>query len=237
MQFKSFKRFAAVAMAATLCVPAFSTQVLADEIKTDFGVYAPVLTINVPANASIKVNSIAASGSTDVDSFTVASGSIDILNATTDLEKNVGVPLNMTVQARITAKGADVITEYNSFTVDPISPKKQIHLELTQSKAVTAALATGKTPTLDADKKLVLDPENYTITGKDYTAPITKMVVTEYGSKISVDVGAPTTTATDTTGATDKFAKDPELIVPGASSLQLLVLPILVLTGRQMILL
>lgn len=87
MQFKSFKRFAAVAMAATLCVPAFSTQVLADEIKTDFGVYAPVLTINVPANASIKVNSIAASGSTDVDSFTVASGSIDILNATTDLEK------------------------------------------------------------------------------------------------------------------------------------------------------
>ena len=68
MQFKSFKRFAAVAMAAILCVPAFSTQVLADEIKTDFGVYAPVLTINVPANASIKVNSIAASGSTDVDS-------------------------------------------------------------------------------------------------------------------------------------------------------------------------
>jgi len=218
MQFKSFKRFAAVAMAATLCVPAFSTQVLADEIKTDFGVYAPVLTISVPANASIKVNSIAASGSTDVDSFTVASGSIDILNATTDLEKNVGVPLNVTVQARITAKGSDVITEYNSFTVDPISPKKQIHLELTQSKAVTAALATGKTPTLDADKKLVLDPENYTITGKDYTAPITKMVVTEYGSKISVDVGEPKTTATDTAGAADKFAKNPELIVPGASS-------------------
>lgn len=175
--------------------------------------------MSVPVNASIKVNSIATPGSKDVDGFTVASGSIDILNATTDLEKNIGIPLNVTVQARITAKGSDVITKYNTFTVDPISPEKQIYLELAQSKAVTATLVTGKTPELNDENKLVLDSANYTIATKDYTAPITKMVVTEYGSKISVDVAAPTTTATDTDADTkDKFAKEPEKIVPGVSS-------------------
>ena len=39
--------------------------------------------------------------------------------------------------------------------------------------------------------------------GKDYTDPITKMVVTVNMTKDFVDAGATTTTATDKTGAND----------------------------------
>lgn len=198
MRSKTMKKAAALALATTLCVPAFSTQAFAETnagtFNTSFGVYSPKLTIQVQPDASIQVNPLADSSATGVGKFEVASNSIDIWNASVDVDKDAAIPVNVTVQAQITQKGKDVITEYNTFTADKTSTVKKINLNL--SEAQTAAILdvkTGGTPAFDSESKLDLS-QYVTKTEAVYTTPAQSVPITSYGSKISMDIAGPTTT-------------------------------------------
>lgn len=204
MTSKTFKKAAALALATTLCVPAFSTVTLAQggTFDTSFDVYAPKLTIQVPLDANIQVNPLADSSATTVGKFEVASNSIDIWNASVDVENDKAIPVNVTVQAQITNKGEGVITEYNTFTADKTSTVKKINLNLSQAKTAAAIdVKTGGTAAFDSEQKL--DLTQYAIkTQADYSAPTQSVPITAYGSKISIDIAGPTTDDTTNTGAT-----------------------------------
>ena len=131
-----FTKATAAALALTMCIPvsAFAADTpTSGSFETSFDVYSPALTIQVPVNADIQVNPFADSTATDVNKFSVASNSIDIWNASVDVEEDIGIPINATVTATITSKADDVITEYNTFTEDSTSTKKRIHLELSEA--------------------------------------------------------------------------------------------------------
>lgn len=223
MKFNS-KRAAALAMAASMClsVPAFAAQnsdKTAGDFTTSFDIYSPTLTVSVPLNLDVEVNPFADSSVTTLQYYTVASQSMDIWNASTDTTKDIGIPVNVEVQASIASTAEGVVTEYGDFTADSKSTKKKIHLDLVSPTAPTATVASGKTPAWkDAaatDKKLDLQTDNYTLTAMDYKAATNKTAITKFGSLLSVDIAKPTTS--DTT--TDKtFSTDASKITPAVGS-------------------
>lgn len=192
----------AIAMAMAMCVPV--SALAAGEqgtLETSFDLYSPKLTIQVPVKADIRINPIADNAATDVKKFTVASNSIDIWNASVDVEADKAIPVNATVKATISRKADDVITAYNTFTANATSPVKKINLNL--SKAQTAAvLGAGKdtsgtalTPAFDSEKRL--DLTKYAVaTPAVYTTPAESVAITQWGSSLSVDIAGPSTTDT-----------------------------------------
>lgn len=186
---------AATALAMTMCVPgvAFAAE-SSGSFETSFDIYSPALTISVPLKADIKVNPIADSGDDTVKKFTVASNSIDVLNASVDAEADVAIPVNVTVKASIKSSGNDVVTEYNTFTADATSTKKRINLNLSEAgTAAVIGVKDGGTATFDSEKKLDLSQYAVTTDAK-YNTPAKTTAITKYGSLLSVDIAGPTTT-------------------------------------------
>lgn len=201
----------AVAMAMAMCVPASALAAgQQGSFETSFDLYSPKLTIQVPLKADIRINPIADTSATDVKKFTVASDSIDIWNASVDVEADKAIPVNATVKATISRKADDVITAYNTFTANATSPVKKINLNL--SRAQTAAVlgaakksdGTSETPAFDSEKRL--DLSKFAVaTSAVYTTPAESVAITQWGSSLSVDIGGPTTTNTD---VGETFSKD-----------------------------
>ncbi len=204
----------AAALVMTMCVPvsAFAADATATtttegsgSFNTSFDLYSPALTIQVPVNAQIRVNPLADTSATGVKKFSVASNSIDIWNASVDVEADTAIPVNATVKATITSKKDDVVTEYNTFTASPTSTKKRINLNL--SEAQTAAVVgpkTGGAQAFDGNKKLDFSTCAET-TAAIYTTPKQSVPITQYGSLLSVDIAGPAT-ADSTAGKT--FSSD-----------------------------
>lgn len=225
MKFNS-KRAAALAMAASMClsVPAFAAQnsdKTAGDFTTSFDIYSPTLTVSVPLNLDVEVNPFADSSETTLQHYSVASQSMDIWNASTDTTKDIGIPVNVEVQASIASTAEGVVTEYGDFTADSKSTKKKIHLDLVSPTAPTVAVANGKTPAWkDAtatDKKLDLQTDNYTLTAMDYKAATNKTAITKFGSLLSVDIVAPAGDTSATAPAT-KYGSDPMKVIPAVGS-------------------
>lgn len=218
----NFKKVLAATLAMTMCVPvcAFAEE---GTFETSFDVYSPKLTISVPVKLDIEVNPIADSAATTkLEQFTVASNSIDIMNASVDVEKDVAIPVNVTVKAAISSKKDDVVTEYNTFTPDATSTKKRINLNL--SEADTAAvLGAGKDDSGAAlspafkDGEKVLDLSKYAVaTAAVYnTTPAKSTAITQYGSLLSVNIAGPATTD-NTAGAT--FSSDATKVTAAVGS-------------------
>lgn len=201
----NMKKAVATALAVTMCVPFSAFAAQTGSFDTSFDVYSPVLTINVPTKLDVRVNPIADT-SKGVQRFGVASNSIDIMNASVDVEKDAAIPVNVTVKAQISTAADDVVTAYNTFTADSTSTKKKIYLEL--SEANTAAVfgagkddqGTALAPAFDNDKRLVLS--NYAVaTAAEYDSIANKAAITKYGSLLSMDIAGPATTDS-TAGAT-----------------------------------
>lgn len=206
MQFKKFKKFAAIAMAAALCVPTFSAQVSAEggALDTSFDLYSPTLNVNVPVKADIRVNPMSDSTKNDVNKFEVASNSIDIFNATVDEVADVGIPVNVKVNAALSAK-EDVVTTWNTFTADKTSATKKIFLQLSQANtaatlgAAKDASGTALTPAFKDGTKSI-DLSKYAVaTAAEYDSVANDAVITPYGATLSVDIAAPT--SSDTSGS------------------------------------
>lgn len=204
-----FTKAAAAAMAVAMCLPtaAFATSTTptsaptSGSFDTSFDVYSPKLTVSVPVSLDIEVNPMADNTATGVKKFEVASNSIDVLNASVDVEADTPIPVNVTVKATITSKKDDVVTEYNTFTPDATSTKKKINLNLsTAQTAAVAAPKSGETLAFDGEKKLNL-AQFEVRTAAVYTTPADSTSITKYGSLLSVDIAGPTTTNT-TSGAT-----------------------------------
>lgn len=197
---RNLKKVVAAALAMTMCVPAMA---FAQEgtFETSFDVYSPVLTISVPTKLDIEVNPIADSNASGLKKFTVASNSIDIANASVDVEKDVAIPVNVTVKASIASKKEGVITNYNTFIADPTSTKKKINLNLSQAQTAAAlAVKSGETAAFDTDKKL--DLSKFEVgTPAVYTTPAQSTAITQYGSLLSMDILGPST-VNSTAGAT-----------------------------------
>ena len=217
-----FTKIAAAAMALTMCMPtatfaASTTPVINGEtsgsFNTSFDVYSPALHISVPLKADIQVNPLAGSGDT-VKQFSVASNSIDIINASVDTEADTAIPVNVTVQAAITNTAEGVVTEYKDFTADEKSTKKKINLMLTE--AVTAAtLDTTNRKALTGDQSKLLDLASVPVNGAaEYTNATNSTAITKYGSLLSVDIAVPTTE--DTTN--NSFTTDPAKVKPTVGS-------------------
>lgn len=215
------KKAAAVALAMTMCVPgaamaAATTPAVNGEatgsFNTSFDVYSPSLHISVPLQADIEVNPMADSTSSGVKQFSVASNSIDIINASVDTDADTAIPVNVTVKASITNAAEDVVTEYNTFTADSKSTKKKIQLNLTQA-ATAATLDESSKAALTGDNSKLLDLSSVSVddaavyTGATNTTPITKD-----GSLLSVDIGAPTK------GSEASFIADASKVVPVVGS-------------------
>lgn len=219
-----FTKVAAAAMAVAMCLPtaAFATSTTptpaptSGSFDTSFDVYSPKLTVSVPVKLDVEVNPIADTSATGVRKFTVASNSIDVLNASVDVEADTAIPVNVTVKATIASKKDDVVTEYNSFTVDKTSTKKRINLNLSEAgTAATMEVKDGGTASFDADKKL--DLSQYVVdTAAVYTSPKTSTSITKYGSLLSVDIAGPTTSNTTDTGET--FSKNASDVTPAVGS-------------------
>lgn len=217
-----FTKIAAAALAMTMCVPsaAFATGASAPtsptsgNFTTSFDIYSPTLTVSVPVNLDVKVNPMANTSGTGVDKYTVASNSIDILNASVDAEADKGIPVNVTVRASITEKADGVITQYNDVTPDKTSAKKNINLKLAEGSGTTAKAKTGETLAFTTDKKLNL-AQFEVGTAANYASPTNATPITTYGSLLSVDIGAPTT-GDSTAGAT--FSTDATKVTPAAGS-------------------
>lgn len=205
-----------VALAMTTCVPV--TALAADtsgSFETSFDLYSPALTVQVPVKANIQVNPFSDASDTGVKQFTVSSNSIDIMNASVDVEKDTAIPVNVTIKASITSKGDDVLTEYNAFTGDATSTKKKVNLNLSEAQtAAGVAVKSGDAAAFDSNKKLTLS--KYVVSGDAvYTTPAQSVAITKYSSLLSVDIAGPTTTDR-TTDAT--FSTDPDAVTPTIGS-------------------
>ncbi len=217
-----FTKATAAALALTMCIPvsAFAADTpTSGSFETSFDVYSPALTIQVPVNADIQVNPFADSTATDVNKFSVASNSIDIWNASVDVEEDIGIPINATVTATITSKADDVITEYNTFTEDSTSTKKRIHLELSEANtAATIKAKTGESLAFTTEKKLNFG-QFETDAAAQYNSVVRSTPVTKHGSLLSVDIAKPTTTATaSAAGVKDTYSNDATKVTAGVGS-------------------
>lgn len=215
----NMKKVAATAMAMAMCFPvsalaAATAPASQGSFETSFDIYSPALTFTVPVNLDVKVNPLADSTATGVKKFTVASNSIDIVNASVDVEADAAIPVNVTIQATVETKEG-VVSEYNTFNADNTSTKKRIYLDL--AEAQTAAifdLKTSGTATFDNDKKL--DLSQYAVkTPAVYSTPATTAPITAYGSLLSLDIAGPSTTDA-TAGAT--FSTDATKVTPAVGS-------------------
>lgn len=214
------KKGAAVALAVAMCMPvsALAADATATEgtFNSSFDVYSPTLTVSVPLKADIRVNPFANSSATDTEKFTVASNSIDVMNASVDVENDKTIPVNVSVSAKISSKKDDVVTEYNAITAKVGSAEKRINLNLAQAKTPGAATGkTGETLAFTAEKKLNLAQFEIS-TAADYSAPAKQTAVTQWGSALSVDIPGPVTSDTTNTGAT--YSTDPEKVTPKVGS-------------------
>lgn len=218
-----FTKIAAAALAMTMCVPsaAFAASATppaptSGNFTTSFDVYSPTLTVSVPVNLDVKVNPIADSTSTGVGKYTVASNSIDILNASVDVEADKAIPITATIKAGIASSGEGVMTEYNTLAANKTSTNKKIHLEL--AEAATAAVVdvkSGGTAAFDNDKKLDLT-QYAEKTAAVYDGYTNKAMVTKYGSLLSMDIAGPSTADTTNTGAT--FSTTASDVTPAVGS-------------------
>lgn len=212
-------KITATALALTMCIPvpafaADTTTEASGSFQTSFDVYSPALTIQVPVKADIQVNPFADSTVKDVNKFSVASNSIDIWNASVDVEEDIGIPVNATVTATITSKADDVMTEYNTFTEDSTSTKKRIHLELSEAnKPATIAAKSGETLAFTEGKLNFSQFE--TSAAAEYDSVTKKTSVTKHGSLLSVDIAKPDTSDT-TAGAT--YSTDPTKVTAKVGS-------------------
>lgn len=219
-----FTKIAAAAMALTMCMPtaafaASTTPPAANGPKegsftTSFDVYSPALTVSVPVNLNVQINPIADSSADTVKKFTVASNSIDILNASVDVDADTAIPVVATIKASIES-GEDVITKYNTFTADDISTAKKIHLELSAAGTVaTVGVKDGGTAAFDTEKKL--DLSQYAVNAEaEYTTPAKSTAVTKFGSLLSMDIAGPSTS--DSTGGAT-FSTDATKVTPTVGS-------------------
>lgn len=206
-----FKKAVAATLVMSMCLPA--TVMAAAPVatgdsasngsfETSFDVYSPTLHISVPLKADVRVNPMADATKTDVNKFTVASNSLDIINGSVDTTNNIPIPVNVTVSATITKQAEGVMTEYNTFTPDTTSTRKRINLNLTEA-GTAAGLDLASRAASSVDAKL-LDLSSVPVdTAADYSSGTNKTAVTLYGSLLSVDIGAPTATGTDFTNPTD----------------------------------
>lgn len=212
----------AVAMAMAMCVPASALAAgQQGSFETSFDLYSPKLTIQVPLKADIRINPIADTSATDVKKFTVASNSIDVWNASVDVDADKAIPVNATVKATISRKADDVITAYNTFTANETSPVKKINLNL--SRAQTAAVlgaakkadGTAETPAFDSEKRL--DLSKFAVaTPAVYTTPAESVAITQWGSSLSVDIAGPSTSDSANVGET--FSKDATKVTAAVGS-------------------
>ncbi len=217
-----FTKIAAAALAMTMCFPtaAFATGAAAPAINgekegtldTSFDIYSPALHISVPLKADIQVNPMADSSGTGVGQFTVASNSIDVINASVDTEADKAIPVNVTVKATISSKKDEIVTEYNTFTADATSTKKKINLNLTE--APTAATLDTSNRAADAANAKLLDLSKVPVdTAAVYTGATNSTAITSFGSLLSVDIAAP---GTDDT--TNNSFVDPTKVKPAVGS-------------------
>ncbi len=213
MMKRNLKKVVAAAMAMTMCVPTYAFAADASgTFDTSFDIYSPVLTISVPVKLDVEVNPMADNTATDVKKFTVASNSIDIINSSVDVEKDIAIPVNVTVKASISKKNDGVITEYNTFTADNTSTKKRINLNLTAGTGTSIKVKDGGTAAFDTDKRM--DLSQFVVdTASTYAAGGTP--ITKYGSLLSLDIAGPSTTDS-TAGAT--FSTDATKIKPAVGS-------------------
>lgn len=193
MKTKKSGRIAAAALAMAMCVPGTGFAAENDpsgSFDTSFDIYSPTLTLQVPVNLDIKVNPVADNTVTDVNRFEVASQSIDIWNGSVDKDADVGIPVNVTINASITEKKDEVITEYNTFTPDITSTNKKINLMLTEGKDIELQGKASGTPAYTTDNKL--DLSQYELKTKAaYDAPDNEAAITKYGSLLSIDIDKP----------------------------------------------
>lgn len=199
-----FKKAVAATLALSMCMPAtvFAAEATSDKagsFETSFDIYSPKLNISVPLKADVLVNPMADSSATTVDKFTVASNSLDIMNATVDTEvtNGKGIPVNVTVNASISKKGEDVETLYNTLTANNTSTKKKINLNLTEGSGATldrSAIGAMSDNTKWVDLSTVSIDQ-----AASYDSATNKTPVTAFGSQLSVDIAAPTTSGTDLT--------------------------------------
>lgn len=216
-----FTKIAAAALAMSMCVPtaAFAASTTppapSGNFTTSFDVYSPALTVSVPVNLDVKVNPIADSTSTGLGKFTVASNSIDILNASVDVEADKEIPVTATIKATIASTNEGVVTEYAALTVDKTSTAKKVHLELAEAKTAAAIdVKDGGTAAFDTNKKL--DLTQYAVkTAAVYNGYDNKASITKYGSLLSLDIAGPSTT-NSTTGKT--FSTDAGDVTPTVGS-------------------
>lgn len=224
---KRLNRIAALALAGTMVFPgaawATSTTVnsaSSGNFDTSFSVYSPELTISVPLTLSIQVNPLANTSDPGVRQFTVASNSIDIINASVDVEEDAGIPVDVTVKGTITNQADGVQTTYNSFTNDPTSAVRKAFLQLSQAQTAAGTTlkmesGTAVTPTFDSGNKLDLSKYETETTAAVYTTPKQSVTITKYGSLLSMGITGPTTT--DNT-AGKKFSTDATKITPAVGS-------------------
>lgn len=226
MKFK-IRKVAAAAMAAALCVPCVASAsstggapapvASSGSFETSFDVYSPTLTVSVPLTLDIQVNPFSNSSATDVSKFEVASNSIDIMNASVDVEADTSIPINATIIATITSKADDVKTEYNTFSSAATSKVKRVYLTLAEAKTAAAVdVKTGETAGFIAADNKRLDLSKFAVeTAADYSAATNEVVVTQYGSLLSVDIAGPST-SDNTIGAT--FSTDATKVSPAVGS-------------------
>ena len=207
MRTKRMAKVAAAALAMVMCVPTSALAGSATPIptsgsfNTSFDVYSPALTVSVPVNLDIKVNPLHENTATGVKKFEVASNSIDIMNASVDVDADVAIPVNVTVKAAITNVKDDVVTEYNTFTASQTSKVKRINLKLSEAQTdAQFSVKTGGTAAFDSNKKLDLSQYEVT-TAAAYGTPAQSVAITKEGSLLSMDIAGPATTDT-TNGAT-----------------------------------
>lgn len=208
MRTKRMAKVAAAALAMVMCVPTSALAASATPIPTSgsfttsFDVYSPALTVSVPVNLDIKVNPLYDSSNTGVKKFEVASNSIDIMNASVDVDADAAIPVNVTVKATITNVKDDVVTEYNTFTASQTSKVKRINLKLSAAQTPAVfGVKTGGTAAFDTNKKLDLSQYEVT-TPAAYGTPAQSVAITKEGSLLSMDIAGPTTSDTTNTGAT-----------------------------------
>lgn len=200
MKFKNVKRMAAAALALTMCFPSVASastinSAASGTFNSSFDLYAPTLTISVPLKLDILVNPVPNTDSSNksVSKFSIASNSINIINASVDTNTAKGIPVNVMVSGLIKAKAADVITVYKDFTPTATDTTKKVFLQLSQANTAAAATAgsSGKV-FLDNNTNKRLNLAEWTTSGGEYDSITNQAVITKNGALLSMDIGAPT---------------------------------------------
>ena len=138
-----------VAMSAT---PVFASSVTYSDkasgtIDTDFGLYQPVLSVNVDTQAGVKINPLYdVTNGQGVKKYSLASKNISINNATQDDDKK-GVPVLVTAKATIKNTDPSVKAYYDygansgsKFVKNDNSTAKELYMELQKGSGTSGGL-------------------------------------------------------------------------------------------------